>query len=100
MANRLQTVLPNLCCHKCNCKAVILKLDFAKAFDSYADDTLIVCNGNRENVAALKEVLDKFAMATGLHNNFSKSTMVPMNLQEDEISCLASILQCKVESFP
>ncbi|CAO2038822.1 unnamed protein product [Urochloa humidicola] len=46
----------------------------------YADDTLIVVRGEKEDVKQLKSVLDLFSVATGLKINYNKSTAVPMNM--------------------
>uniref|UniRef100_J3L365 Reverse transcriptase domain-containing protein n=1 Tax=Oryza brachyantha TaxID=4533 RepID=J3L365_ORYBR len=66
----------------------------------YADDTLIVCEAETTGVAALKEILHRFATVTGLTINFSKSSMVPINVGERETAEFQRILQFqKVEKF-
>lgn len=66
----------------------------------YADDTLIVCQGELEAVQELKRILDWFAAATGLNINFSKSTMVPIHLDLNLSQLCAETLGCVVQSFP
>lgn len=66
----------------------------------YADDTLIVIRGVQDNVQRLKMILDDFAAATGLQINFSKTTAVPIHLDEATAQQCISILGCKRESFP
>jgi hypothetical protein len=66
----------------------------------YADDTLIVLQGDVEQAKCLKQILDDFACTTGLKINFSKSTFVPINLSEQEGKNIADVLNCKVASFP
>uniref|UniRef100_A0A0A9EF20 Reverse transcriptase domain-containing protein n=1 Tax=Arundo donax TaxID=35708 RepID=A0A0A9EF20_ARUDO len=66
----------------------------------YADDTLIVLRGELDQVPRLKVILDNFSSATGLHINFSKSTFLPMHIEDDVVQEMASILGCTVSSFP
>ncbi|CAN6236003.1 unnamed protein product [Urochloa humidicola] len=66
----------------------------------YADDTLIVLRGAMVDVQCLKLVLDLFAEATGLHINYTKSTVVPMHMSEQEIKECLDILGCRREGFP
>lgn len=56
----------------------------------YADDTLFLLRGDRQNLTNLKRVLDNFALATGL----------VINLHDDESSDFASILGCPISTFP
>jgi hypothetical protein len=65
----------------------------------YADDTLIVLQGYVQQARILKEILDNFAISTGLKINYNKSTFLPINLslQGEEI---AEALNCEVASFP
>jgi hypothetical protein len=48
----------------------------------------------------LKALLNTFADSTGLKVNYAKSSMVPINLDEDRLHHLASIFQCEAGSFP
>ena len=48
---------------------------------------------------ALK-VLSTFAESTGLHVNYSKSLLIPLNVTENTISRLAATLGCSVGSLP
>lgn len=66
----------------------------------YADDTLILLKADQDGLVALKQVLDLFCEATGLHINFNKSTMVPMNTSSSTTTALQSILGCQLGSFP
>jgi hypothetical protein len=49
----------------------------------YADQ---IIRANAAEVTHLKRLLDQFSEATGLHINYTKSTMVPMHVPEDELS--------------
>jgi hypothetical protein len=49
----------------------------------YADDTLLVMPTDVEQILALKYLLHKFSLSTGLKINFGKSQMVPINVVGD-----------------
>jgi len=66
----------------------------------YADDTLLLLRADVADVTRLKAVLDSFAMATGLKINFSKSTLIPMHVQQETISVILQTLQCTQGAFP
>jgi hypothetical protein len=66
----------------------------------YADDTLLLVRGELHDVQALKITLDLFAQATGLRINFTKSTAVPIFMEETEIRSCVSTLGCRQEGFP
>jgi hypothetical protein len=66
----------------------------------YADDTLILCQASIEAAICLKQVLDDFALATGLAINFHKSCFIPMYTEECVSSAMTSILGCPISSFP
>lgn len=66
----------------------------------YADGTLIVLKAATTDVLRLKQLLDQFAEATGLQINFHKSTVVPRNVDAEELPHLISILGCWQEQFP
>jgi hypothetical protein len=48
----------------------------------YADDTLLILPTDLDHVLALKEVLHKFSLSTGLKVNYAKSSMVPVNVDD------------------
>ena len=66
----------------------------------YADDTLILMRGELPDVQNLKNVLDQFSAATGLHINYHKSTAVPMHMEQPVIPQCISELGCKQDGFP
>jgi hypothetical protein len=66
----------------------------------YADDTLIVIQGDVEQAKVLKLILDDFACTAGLKIDFTKSTFVPINLTLQEGDAIAPVLNCEVASFP
>lgn len=66
----------------------------------YADDTLIVVEGDPRQLFFLKSLLNSFSMSTGLKINFSKSMMVPINVAESKLDILAGTFGCSKGSFP
>jgi hypothetical protein len=66
----------------------------------YADDTLVIMQACPDQLEALKELLESFALATGLRVNYAKSAMMPINISETKLQDLASILGCSVGVLP
>ena len=50
----------------------------------YADDTLIVLPAIDDQLIAFKDMLNTFAASTGLRVNFSKSSLIPINMSDEE----------------
>lgn len=66
----------------------------------YADDTLIICRAEEDDVRALKSSILSFSKATGLHINFAKSTMISLHVDLLKEATLSELLQCKRENWP
>lgn len=66
----------------------------------YADDTLIIMRACPTTAARLRSILHDFAAATGLVINYSKSTLVPMNVETDNLAAIMEVMGCRVEGFP
>jgi hypothetical protein len=66
----------------------------------YADDTLIIMPADTDQVRLMKEILEQYAMSTGLKINFHKSSLVPINLIENSAAIIADSLGCKIASMP
>jgi hypothetical protein len=66
----------------------------------YADDTIIVLPPDMEQLVAFKRILDQYAAFTGLKINYHKSSMIPINLSEEETSVLAEGFNCQLGSMP
>ena len=49
---------------------------------------------------ALKKMLLVFSQSTGLEVNYHKSSMIPINVSQEEIQRLASIFGCQVGKMP
>jgi hypothetical protein len=74
--------------------------DMPCAVLQYADDTLIVLQGDNHSVSALKSILDEFAALSGLQINFPKSTLVPIHMDEQLVSQCVQTIRYKREGFP
>jgi hypothetical protein len=57
----------------------------------HANDTLIILKADENQLLALKETLQTFSAATGLHINSEKSTFLPICVDSDHTCHLASI---------
>ena len=66
----------------------------------FADDTLIFCEANEDQIKNVKAILICFETVSGLKINFFKSKLIGIKVEESLISHLARILGCKVGSFP
>jgi hypothetical protein len=66
----------------------------------YADDTLIIMEGDTRQLFFLKSLLNSFSMSTGLKVNFNKSMMVPINVSDARMEILAGIFGCSKGSLP
>jgi len=60
----------------------------------YADDTLLILPGDARVLFNLKGLLRPFSDSTGLHVNFSKSFLVPINMSHEKASHLARTFGC------
>jgi hypothetical protein len=66
----------------------------------YADDTLLIMPADRVQMSALKDVLQKFSLSTGLRINYNKSQMLAINVPGDLLELLASDFGCQVGTLP
>lgn len=66
----------------------------------YADDTLLNLPGDAKCLFNLKGLLRSFSDSTGLHLNFGKSFLVPINMGNGKATHRANTFGCKVGSMP
>lgn len=66
----------------------------------YADDTLLFMQASGKQLLALKALLNTVALSTGLKVNFSKSCLIPLNLDEDKADFLAKTFGCALGTLP
>ena len=65
----------------------------------FADDTILFCNANEEQILHIRMLLLCFQAVTGLKVNALKSEMVPIG-EVPNVFVLAEILGCRVRSLP
>ena len=66
----------------------------------FADDAIIFCQNDRNEVVTIKRILRCFELISGLKINFSKSVIAGVNIPVAEINEIAGILKCKAGDFP
>jgi hypothetical protein len=64
------------------------------------DDTLLIMDVYHKHYFFLKSLLNTYAMEFGLKVNYSKSSIIPINVKEDKMSILASTFNCQVGTCP
>lgn len=66
----------------------------------YANDTLLFCNTNDDQVKNMVAILTCFEVVSGLNINLSKSALLGISVDNTCLHHFADILGCKVNSFP
>lgn len=66
----------------------------------YADNILLILPGDARVPFNLKGLLRSFSDSTGLHVNFAKSFLVPINMNTDRATHLANTFGCQVGGMP
>uniref|UniRef100_A0A2N9ERP6 Reverse transcriptase domain-containing protein n=1 Tax=Fagus sylvatica TaxID=28930 RepID=A0A2N9ERP6_FAGSY len=65
----------------------------------YADDTILFCDANPEQLLYIRMVLTCFEAVIGLKVNMTKSEMVPIG-EVPNLSAMAELLYCRIGSLP
>ena len=66
----------------------------------YADDTIVIMEVDVNQLIHLKGLLQSFATSTSLLVNYSKSSMIPINVHPERLAILASAFCCAIGSMP
>jgi mannosylglycoprotein endo-beta-mannosidase len=66
----------------------------------YVDDTILFVENNPETARNLKWVLIYFEQVSRMRINYSKSELIPINMETEEIASFKTILGCVVGDFP
>ena len=66
----------------------------------YADDTLLILPANATILFNLKGLLRSFSDSTGLHINFYKSFLVPINIDSSKTTHLANTFGSNIGTMP
>jgi hypothetical protein len=66
----------------------------------FFDDTILVGEGNWDNLWTIKTILRSFEIVSGLKINFYKSKLYGINIEDSFMRASSLILHCAVESIP
>eukprot|EP00268_Persea_americana_P008169 TRINITY_DN13144_c0_g1_i12.p1 TRINITY_DN13144_c0_g1~~TRINITY_DN13144_c0_g1_i12.p1 ORF type:complete len:489 (+),score=85.97 TRINITY_DN13144_c0_g1_i12:613-2079(+) len=66
----------------------------------FADDTLLFCNADEDQLRNVKAILFYFEAVSGLRVNFFKSELIGIKVNEDHLNRLANIFGCKAVTLP
>ena len=66
----------------------------------FADDTILFANSSAEELQTLKSLLLVFGQVSGLKVNLDKSNLFGINLDQNHLSRLALLLDCKASDWP
>ena len=78
----------------------ILTLENEFPIVQYANDTLLFLTASSKELFCLKAILNTSSSSTGLKINFSKSCMIPLNVQPDKVEHLSKMFGCLVGDLP
>ena len=65
----------------------------------FADDTLIFCDADPNQLVTLREILNRFEEVAGLKINLGKSELVPVR-EVHNLDVLVGLLGCRHSSLP
>ncbi|XP_016168179.1 uncharacterized protein LOC107610679 [Arachis ipaensis] len=66
----------------------------------FADDTILFCPPEEDTIKNYKRLLRCFELMSGLSINFEKSSLIPINCEEQWIRNMCQLLGCKGETLP
>lgn len=61
----------------------------------YADDTMFICNGDKENLLVIKRILRLFELISGLKVNYNKSLLHEWNIDANTVEKEVIKLGCE-----
>lgn len=70
------------------------------AISLYADDVILLCHPSPDDIAAVKEILQLFGSASGLHVNFQKSAAALIRCNTEDAAHVVAHLGCPIVDFP
>ncbi|XP_057809095.1 uncharacterized protein LOC131023568 [Salvia miltiorrhiza] len=80
--------------------AKIGKDDIRISHLQYVDDTIFLLEDKESNAVALRYMLNIFQLISGLAVNFSKSSLIGIEVEDTKIERMAAELRCKVGDCP
>ncbi|XP_072076459.1 uncharacterized protein [Arachis hypogaea] len=66
----------------------------------FADDTVLFCPPEEETIKNYKRLLRCFELMSGLAINFDKSSLIPINCDQQWVRSTCSVLGCKEATLP
>ena len=66
----------------------------------FADDTILFCEADWEEVVNLKRILRCFEVLSGLRINYHKSVVCGVGVSEETLNRVAESLHCVSHHFP
>jgi len=66
----------------------------------FADDTILLCEGNWDNLWTIKSILRSFELVSGLKINFDKRNIYGLNLEPHFLEEASCFLSCRIGDFP
>jgi hypothetical protein len=98
-ANLLQSIVNKAC--DCGILRLSLLSNCGPDFPiiQYADDTILIMEACPRQLFFLKAMLNSFAESTGLHVNYHKSNIYPINVTDQKMEILANTFHCKIGSM-
>nr|XP_029145738.1 uncharacterized protein LOC114924657 [Arachis hypogaea] len=66
----------------------------------FADDTILFCPPDNETMQNYKRLLRWFELMSGLSINFDKSSLIPLNCEEQWVQRMCSLWGCKEDTLP
>lgn len=65
----------------------------------FADDTIIFCNNNKEEMENIKMILRCFQLMSDLKINYNKSSLSGVKISSQDVGELANIMGCPSGKF-
>ncbi|KAL5538556.1 hypothetical protein UlMin_042562 [Ulmus minor] len=66
----------------------------------FADDTFFLLEPDQSNIHKVNTILNFFSMCSGLKINMNKSSLVGINLEDEEVRVLTTEVGCEKDSWP
>lgn len=66
----------------------------------YFDGVVLFSTSTADDLNLIKTMLQKFGIASGLHTNMAKSSIVPIRCEGDEVEAARVVMGCTTATFP
>ncbi|KAI5447832.1 hypothetical protein KIW84_015326 [Lathyrus oleraceus] len=81
-------------------KGFVVSEDIHFEMLQFADDTVLVCDGSKDNLWCIKTLLRGFELVSGLCINLKKSKLYGVHVEDFILESASSFLACKLEKIP